>query len=98
MDDALLDYDWHKHTFELSNGKKFDVYHNLGDQVQNAFDQWVIRTSEYTVESFCQFINEKTEIVLADDLYAYSQNEWDEIIKDNDKEALKLQIPTDYEP
>jgi len=39
LDDALLDYDWHKHTFTLSNGDTFDVYHNLGDQIESAFNQ-----------------------------------------------------------
>ena len=95
MDDALLDYEWHKHTFKLSKGETFDVYHNLGDQIQSVFDQWQTSTSDYTVESFCHFVNEKSEIILPDDYYAYSKQQWDEIIKDNGNEALKMKFPSD---
>lgn len=49
---------------ELSNGTSFKIRHNLAidgpvNSLQAAFDNWIVRTNEYTAESFVNYINSK---------------------------------------
>jgi hypothetical protein len=49
---------------ELSNGTSFKIKHNMTlygpvNSLQAAFDCWIVRTSEYTAESFVEYINSK---------------------------------------
>ena len=46
--------------FLLSNGTRFTVIHNIGDEIFQAFDNWLNRTNEYTCESFCNYIRSKS--------------------------------------
>lgn len=50
-------------TIELSNGEGFEIMHNIpeGDinGLQGAIDNWLVRTDEYTPESFCKYVNSK---------------------------------------
>lgn len=42
---------------------KFAVVHNLpkipGLRIEDALDNWLARTDDYTAESFCEYINDK---------------------------------------
>lgn len=55
-----------KTTIKFKVGSKqvnFNVYHNLpsvhGLSIDSALSNWVIRTSEYTAKSLCEYINSK---------------------------------------
>lgn len=51
--------DWTETRWELSNGAIITVYHNLGEQIFAAFDNWIARTSTYTSKSFVNYIRLK---------------------------------------
>jgi hypothetical protein len=38
---------------------KFKVYHNIGDMIYSAVDNWVARTSTFTSKSLCQYVRSK---------------------------------------
>lgn len=52
-----------KTSFELSNGIKFTIYHDLpnipGICIQDAFQNWLVRTNNYDAKSFVKYINSK---------------------------------------
>lgn len=55
---------WYESHFELSNGTKFSIVHNIEgkgniNSITAAFDCWIARTNEYTAESFIKYINSK---------------------------------------
>lgn len=55
---------WQEASFELSNGVKFTVIHNIPgtgniNSIHAAFDNWMARTNEYTQGSFIAYINSK---------------------------------------
>lgn len=52
---------WNQTNFELSNGYKFSIAHNLQypDEINAAFDNWMVRTKVFTDKSFCDYINSK---------------------------------------
>ena len=39
--------------------RKFIVYQNLNDEFNIALQSWILRTSEHTKESLCEYINNK---------------------------------------
>jgi hypothetical protein len=45
--------------------KRFSVYHNLPDtfglSIENAFDSWLFRTSNYTPGAFCRYVMSKQD-------------------------------------
>lgn len=56
--------EWKESFFELSNGTKFSIVHNMTatgeiNSPQAALDNWLARTSVYTQKSFIQYINSK---------------------------------------
>ena len=38
---------------------KFKVWHNLGEMLLAAIQNWSVRTTVYTAESLCKYINDK---------------------------------------
>lgn len=76
----FLQKGWKKHQFELSNGIKFIICHNLpnafGLNIDGAFDNWLARTSEYTDESFAEYIMSKHYL---HGHYAYTRAQWDKL-------------------
>jgi hypothetical protein len=55
---------WNETFYELSNGTKFSIVHNLPmkgniNSIQAAFDNWLVRTDDHTAESFVEYINSK---------------------------------------
>ena len=44
---------------EESDTKKFHIWSDIGDQLENALTNWLARTSEYTAESLCTYITSK---------------------------------------
>jgi hypothetical protein len=60
----FLETQWIETFFELSDGKKFSIVHNIERQgninsIQAAFDNWIIRTTKYTEKSLIDYINSK---------------------------------------
>lgn len=47
--------------FELSNGTRFKIVHNIPKEINAALENWLARTSVFTADSFCRYINEKAE-------------------------------------
>lgn len=71
----------------FKRGKKrhaFSIYHNLpndfGLNIQCAFDNWLVRTDEFTPESLCEYIESKDpnfKAITEDDfllMKAYTEN------------------------
>lgn len=57
---------WFESGFELSNGKKFSIVHNISQKgninsIHAAFEGWLARTKSYTAKSFVNYINSKGE-------------------------------------
>ena len=55
---------WYETGFELSNGTKFTICHNLPvkgtiNSIQAAFDCWLARTDTFTATSFIAYIASK---------------------------------------
>lgn len=55
---------WYEIFFELSNGTKFSVVHNIAGKgnintITAAFNCWLVRTDEYTQQSFIDYVNSK---------------------------------------
>lgn len=55
---------WFEAAFELSNGVKFAIVHDIPGKgsintIQAAFDCWLARTNDYTAESLVKYINSK---------------------------------------
>lgn len=69
---------WKETGFELSNGTKFSIYHNLpevkGLSIQDAFQNWLVRTNKYTAKSFTHYIKLKQTEYLA-----YIEEEWNKL-------------------
>ncbi len=77
--------EWQETHFKLSNGVLLKICHNLPNQIQAAFDNWIARTKKYTEESFCEYINDKRKQGLTDHI-AYTKAEYDKVMlfrKDN---------------
>lgn len=72
--------EWQETHFQLSNGVLMKIYHNLPDQINAAFDNWIVRTDKYTEKSFCDYINSKRLKGLTDHI-AYTENEYLKLIK-----------------
>jgi hypothetical protein len=68
-------HDWTETHFKLSNGVLLKIYHNLPNQIQAAFDNWLVRTKRYTEKSFCDYINDKRKRGLSDHI-AYTEEEY----------------------
>jgi hypothetical protein len=53
-------------TFKLKGRpKKFIVYNNLDERgldIHAAFDNWSVRTSQYTEQSFCEYVISKDPV------------------------------------
>ena len=52
--------------FEVGKATKtFSIYHNLPDtnglSIENAFDNWLFRTSNYTSSAFCKYVMSKAD-------------------------------------
>lgn len=66
-DNMQKTYQWTNTEFKLSNGTKFNVMHNVPtnnggiNDIDAAFQSWLLRTDEYTCLSFCRYINSKRE-------------------------------------
>lgn len=71
---------WVETHFKLSNGTLLKIFHNLPDQINAAFDNWIVRTSKYDEESFCKYINSKRERGLSNHI-AYTEKEYLELVK-----------------
>ena len=67
-----------KSELELTNLSTITVIHNLPlegpNNIQDAFWVWSAKTSEFTAESFCNYINEKREAGLCN-YYAFINEE-----------------------
>jgi hypothetical protein len=52
---------WQKYKVELNNGKKFNIYirKEFEEYAEPALVNWLPRTTEYTAESFVDYINSK---------------------------------------
>ncbi len=72
--------EWNETHFKLSNGVLLKICHNLPNQIQAAFDNWIVRTSKYTEESFCKYINDKRERGLSNHI-AYTKAEYLKIMQ-----------------
>ena len=48
-------------NFKLPSGipGRFYVVHNLGNQLQSALTNWLVRTDQYTIESFIDYVHGK---------------------------------------
>lgn len=53
---------------QLSNGDKLNLVHNLpefGLSIDDAFQNWIVRTNVFTVENFCEYIMSKSPAIIA---------------------------------
>lgn len=55
---------WNETFFEISNGMKFSIVHNMAvtgpvNSVEAAFENWLARTKKYTQQDFINYINSK---------------------------------------
>ncbi len=72
-------------SFDVNNKTvSFNIVHNLpeifGMSLQNAVDNWIFRTEQYTAESLCDYINSKSHMT---NNYAYTEKQYQELIKDH---------------
>jgi hypothetical protein len=71
--------EWTETHYQLSNGTLLKIYHNLGDEINNAFENWIVRTKKYTEKSFCNYINYKNKQYLTGHI-AYTETEYKHLI------------------
>jgi len=71
--------EWTETHFQLSNGTLIKIYHNLGDKINAAFENWIVRTKKYTEKSFCDYINHKNKQYLTGHI-AYTETEYNNLI------------------
>jgi hypothetical protein len=72
--------EWQKADIKFTvNGKKhkFSVVHNLprmrGTSVEDAFNNWIVKTSKYTDADFCEYIMSKDPSFLCITMGEYSE-------------------------
>ena len=70
-----VEEEWFESHFKLSNGKLLKIYHNLPNQINAAFQNWLARTATFTEKSFCKYINDKRERGMTDHV-AYTEEEY----------------------
>ncbi len=61
-----------KHKFHV----KIDIVHNDVDDVNNAFNSWLVRTDRYTSKSLVNYINSKSHMTMT---YAMTKKHWDNL-------------------
>lgn len=48
--------------------RMFKVYHNLSPQfglsIENAVESWLVRTKQFTVKSFCKYVQSKDPTII----------------------------------
>lgn len=75
---ALHQDQWTEYHFELSNGTKFSIVSNAPDtqgvSPNAAFQNWIVRTSNYTVESFVEYMMSKHHM---HGHFAFTKEQWD---------------------
>lgn len=68
-----------EYHFELSNGTKFSVVSNLpkdfGLNIEDAFQNWLYRTSDFTAESFVEYVNSKN----LEGYYTFTREAWNKL-------------------
>jgi hypothetical protein len=72
--------EWQETHFKLSNGTLLKIFHNLPNQINDAFQNWIVRTDVYTEESFCKYINDKSKKFTTGHI-AYTENEYKAILE-----------------
>lgn len=77
---ALKHTEWQEAYFELSNGTKFSICHNMPDtfglRIDDALPNWLARTKVYTAQSFVDYIMSKYHM---HGNFAMTKEIWDEI-------------------
>ena len=80
--EAEFDANDGKHKFHV----KIDIIHNDVDDVNNAFNSWLVRTDRYTSQSLVDYINSKSHMTLT---YAMTKKNWDNLNSKSQTQWIK---------